>query len=171
MPASRLSVTEFAVLGILAEEPTHGFAISKRLEPGTEVGRVMTVRRPLVYRALDRLVELGYAESIQTERGEGPQRVVHRITRSGRRRLNVWLSQPVDHVRDLRIEFLLKLALLRRSDMSPLGLIESQRRALGATLEALEVPTEEPADHVELWRRHNAAAAMAYLEELATKYS
>ena len=51
-----LSPTEHAVLGVLAEAPTHGFAIAKDLAPGTSVGRVLTVRRPLVYRALDRLV-------------------------------------------------------------------------------------------------------------------
>jgi DNA-binding PadR family transcriptional regulator len=167
----RLSVTEFAVLGILAEGPTHGFAISRQLDPGSEVGRVITVRRPLVYRALDRLVELGFAEPTFTEKGEGPQRVIHRVTPSGRGRLNSWLNQPVEHVRDLRIEFLLKLALLRRSDRSPFALIRAQRTALDPTLAALDDPAHDPSDHVELWRQHNAAAAAAYLEELETGYA
>ncbi len=29
-----LSLTEFAVLGLLSEEPRHGFAVSRELEPG-----------------------------------------------------------------------------------------------------------------------------------------
>lgn len=168
---NRLSVTEFAVLGVLADEPTHGFAISKQLEASSAVGRVMTVRRPLVYRALDRLVELGYAEPIDVEQGGGPQRVIHRVTRNGRRRLNLWLDQPVEHVRDLRIEFLLKLAILERSGRSPGSLIQAQRNALDPTLEALDDPALDRADHVELWRRHNAVAAGAYLEELESRYS
>ena len=171
MSVTRPSVTEYAVLGILAEEPSHGFAISKQLEAESDVGRVITVRRPLVYRALDRLVEAGYAEPVTTEQGEGPQRVIHRVTRKGRNRLRAWLSQPVDHVRDLRIEFLLKLALLRRSEQSPLALIRAQRVALDPTLEALDDPELEPDDHVELWRQHNAAAATAYLEDLEARFA
>lgn len=166
MPAPRLSVTEFAVLGILAEGQSHGFAISKQLDGESEVGRVFTVRRPLVYRALDRLVEAGYGEAIATERGDGPNRVVHRITRSGQRRLRRWLDEPVDHVRDLRLEFLLKLTLITRAERSPLDLICAQRTALSETFGALDVPMPDPDDHVELWRRHNAAAAAGYLDEL-----
>lgn len=165
MTAARLSTTEYAVLGLLAEGPSHGFAVSKHLDATSDVGRVLTVRRPLVYRALDRLVDAGYAEPVSTEPGEGgPQRVIHRVTPRGRRRLQAWLAAPVDHIRDMRIEFLLKLALLRRRGKSPLRLIAAQRAVLAPTIEALEHTT--PDDHVELWRRHNAAAASAYLEEL-----
>ena len=115
-----LSTTEYAVLGVLAEGTSHGFALAKLLAADSEVGRVFRVRRPLVYRALDRLVEAGYAEPVSTEKGDaGPQRVVHKITRRGRRQLDRWLAQPVEHVRDIRIEFLLKLALLDRRGRSP----------------------------------------------------
>jgi len=166
------SLTEYAVLGLLAERPTHGFAISKALQPDTEVGRVITVRRPLVYRALDRLVEAGLAEPVHTEPGAaGPNRVIHRVTRQGRRQLDAWLGSPVGHVRDMRIEFQLKLALLQRLDRSPLQLVVLQRRALDPTLAALDVPAKGSVDHLELWRRHNAAAATSYLESLEKHYA
>ena len=166
------SLTEYAVLGLLAEGPTHGFAISKALRPDTEIGRVITVRRPLVYRALDRLVDAALAEPAHTEPGTaGPNRVIHRVTRMGKRRLHSWLASPVGHVRDMRIEFQLKLALLQRLDRSPLQLVVLQRRALDPTLAALDVPSSETVDHLELWRRHNAAAAASYLESLERHYS
>lgn len=172
MTTPRLSTTEYAVLGVLAEGPSHGFAISKQLDSTAELGRVFTVRRPLVYRALDRLVETGYAQAISTEKGDaGPNRVIHRITRPGRRRLNQWLKEPALHVRDLRIEFLLKLTLIRRSGNSPLDLIRDQRTALDPTLTALDEAPSEPEDHVELWRQHNAMAAASYLDELESLYT
>lgn len=165
----RLSTTEYAVLGVLAEGANHGFALSKLLAADGEVGRVFRVRRPLVYRALDRLVEAGYAEPVATEKGDaGPQRVVHRVTSRGRRQLEDWLAQPVAHVRDIRIEFLLKLALLHRRGLSPVDLIRDQRNALLPTLNALEVPDSD--DYVELWRQHNAAAALAYLDDLEKRH-
>jgi len=166
------SLTEYAVLGLLAEGPTHGFAISKELQPGTELGRVITVRRPLVYRALDRLVDAGLAAPGHTEPGtSGPNRVIHKVTRTGRRRLDSWLGSPVGHVRDMRIEFQLKLALLQRLDRPPLQLVVLQRQVLDPTLAALDVPTSDTVDHLELWRRHNAAAAASYLASLERHYS
>jgi DNA-binding PadR family transcriptional regulator len=166
------SLTEYAVLGLLAQGSTHGFAISKALQPETEVGRVITVRRPLVYRALDRLVDAGLAEPRHTEPGTaGPNRVIHRITRAGRSRLDSWLASPVGHVRDMRIEFQLKLALIQRLGRSPLELVVLQRQALEPTLAALDVPAQGSVDHLELWRRHNAAAATSYLESLENHYS
>ncbi|HEX9763357.1 MAG TPA: PadR family transcriptional regulator [Acidimicrobiia bacterium] len=167
MEPSRLSTTEFAVLGLMAEAPTHGFAVSKQLSPHGELGRVFTVQRPLVYRALDRLVDLGLMEPVKTEPGDaGPQRVVHRVTPIGLKRLEEWLEEPVEHVRDIRIGFLLRLTLLQRSGQSPLALIRAQRAALGSTLAALEAASGDTTDPVELWRRHNGAATGSYLEQL-----
>lgn len=166
MSSSPLSVTEHAVLGVLSEAPSHGFAISKQLDVDSEVGKVFTVPRTLVYRALDRLVEAGYAEHVTTEKQGGPKRVVHGATRSGRSELRRWLSEPVGHIRDLRIEFLLKLTLLRRAGGSPLDLIRAQREALTPTFDALDDPAIDPSDHVEQWRRSNAAAAANYLDTL-----
>ncbi|HJS72567.1 MAG TPA: PadR family transcriptional regulator [Acidimicrobiia bacterium] len=171
MDSAHLSTTEYAVLGVLAEEPSHGFALSKELGPQSEVGRIFTVHRPLVYRALDRLAESGYAQAVTTEKGDsGPQRVVFRVTPRGRRRLDRWLAEPVDHVRDLRLQFLLKLALHDRNGRSPLGLIQDQRAALENTLRALEHESARGHDPVELWRRHNAVAAAGFLDSVEQLY-
>jgi DNA-binding PadR family transcriptional regulator len=169
--APELSLTEYAVLGVLAEHPAHGFAISKALASEGEVGRVLTVRRPLTYRALDRLVEAGLAAAVHTEPGDaGPERIIHRITPAGRRQLKRWLAQPVQHIRDMRIEFQLKLTLLSRSRQSPLALVQAQRVVFQPTLAALDSTTDQPPDHVELWRQHNAAATDAYLRHLEAAY-
>ena len=170
----QISLTDYSVLGLLAEGPTHGFAMSKQLEHDGSIGRVLTVRRPLTYRALDRLVSLGLAEPIHTEPGDsGPRRVIYRATPNGRRLLKRWLDQPVHHIREMRIDFQLKLTLLRRSGKSPLALIRKQRDALGPTIAALDssVKVDGEPDHVELWRRHTAAAARAYLDHLEAAYS
>ena len=164
-PLTQLSTTEYAVLGVLAGGDAHGFAIARELGADGGIGRVLTVRRPLVYRALDRLVQFGLATPVATEKGSsGPRRYVHRITEDGTRALDTWLATPVDHVRELRIDFLLKVTLIESLAGSPLDLIRRQRQALAPTFEALG--DEEVADPVELWRRHNAAAAAAYLADL-----
>jgi PadR family transcriptional regulator AphA len=168
---ARLSLTEWAVLAALAERPAHPFAVARLLAQDGELGRVLTVRRPLVYRAAQRLAEAGLCRPDHTEPGEGgPERTVYRATPAGRRALAKWLAEPVTRVRDLRLEFLLKVRLIRRTGDSPLGLVRAQRAALGARLEVLAVGAES-GDEVALWRRHNAAAAQAFLEELEGRSS
>lgn len=168
MTVPALSLNEWVVLALLAEKPAHGFALARQLRPHSDIGRVLTVHRPLVYRALDRLVDADLAELQHTEPGDaGPNRTVHRVTRSGRRALDWWLGQPVHHVRDLRIEFLVKMRLSERARRDPAPLVAAQHTALADTLDNL-TRLDPDADIVDEWRRHNAQAAARFLAELAS---
>lgn len=159
-----LSLTEWVVMGLLGEGASHGFAIARQLEPETDLGRVLTVHRPLVYRALDRLVAAEMATRQRSEPGSaGPTRTIHDLTPAGRRALEDWSITPVAHVRELRIELLVKLRLLARSGRSPLPLVDAQRRSLSETLDALADLDERP-DEVDLWRHHSALAAIGFLD-------
>lgn len=162
------SLNEWVVLTLLGENQAHGFALAKELMPDTDLGRILTIRRPLVYRALDRLVERGLAGPFQVEPGDsGPTRTVHRVTEAGAAAVALWLNEPVNHVRDVRVEFLAKLRLMERRSLSPEVLIAAQRRALAATLEGLiNKPGTEGADVVDLWRSHSATSVKAFLDQL-----
>jgi PadR family transcriptional regulator AphA len=163
-------LTEWAVLALLAERPAHPFAVARLLSEDGELGRVLTVRRPLVYRAAERLAAAGLCRADHTEPGEGgPERTVYRVTAGGRRALAGWLAEPVTHVRDLRLEFLLKVRLTRRAGGSALPLVRAQQAALEERLEALAVG--HPADEVTLWRRHSARAARDFLRDLEERLS
>ena len=91
----RLLTGEWAVLGILAGGPAHGFAIGRRLAPSGDVGRIWSLSRPLAYRALDVLQAQGLIEALRSEPGAGPHRddpaadgrgapAPRRVARSGR---------------------------------------------------------------------------------------
>ena len=155
------TLTEWVVLGLLAQGPTHGFALARRLRRGGEVGRVWAASRPLTYRALDQLVAARWAEPIGTEPGAGPVRTLHRITPAGRRALARWLAAPVEHLRDVRSELLVKLLLLEQAGRSPAPLVAAQRTAFRAPLRAaLEAPGT---DAVTRWRRAQAEAVERFL--------
>jgi len=163
----RRSTTDYVVLALLAEQPRHGFAIARELQPQTDLGRILTVRRSSVYRSLDRLVEAGDAVADDAEPGDaGPDRTPVGITAAGRDLLLAWFAEPVAHVRDLRIEFLVKLRLAERTGGDPRDLVRRQRQALDETLSELSRPTDG-ADMVERWRRHSAIAARQFLDEIA----
>jgi PadR family transcriptional regulator AphA len=161
-----LSLNEWAVLGLLVERPRHGYDVAAELHPDAEVGRVWRLTRPLVYRAIDRLAALDLVVPHRVEPGAaGPPRTVHAATAEGTRRLHGWLARPVDHVRDMRAAFLLKLVLARRLDVDTAELVDAQRRQLDDHLLALGAPP--PAGEVvALWRHHSARAARDFLDVL-----
>lgn len=134
-----LAPGEWSVLALLADQPGHGWALAKEMSRSGEVGRVWSVGRPLVYRALELLEERELIEAIGHEPGaRGPNRTLFRGTAAGREALRRWLAEPVDHVREVRSLFLLKLVLIERAGLESAPLLEAQRALVVPAVEALE---------------------------------
>jgi DNA-binding PadR family transcriptional regulator len=160
-----LNLGEWAVLGVLVERPRHGFAVAAELAGGTELGSAWTVSRPLVYRAIDRLVDVRWARRAREEPGAaGPSRRVVVPTAAGRRRLLAWVDEPVEHLRDVRHELLVKLLLRQRLGLDPAPLAAAQRARFEPVLDALRAG---PEDVVGRWRRASATAVDGFLAEVA----
>ncbi len=165
-----LTTGEWAVLALVDEGPTHGFAVARAMAPGGEVGRVWAMRRPLVYRTLDILEGQGLTQTVGTEQSSaGPRRTLVEPTTDGARRLAEWLLAPVAHVRDVRSELMLKLLFLdhRKADRGPLLAAQRERLAelegqARATLDGAEGFTHTLA----LWRVENTAAAVRFVDAL-----
>ena len=96
---------EMAVLALLAEHPAHGWALSRELAPGSEIGEIWSGDRQRVYRALRKLNELGLVEASLAEPGEGAHRTVYRPTAAGRTALETWLLEPVASMREAQPTF------------------------------------------------------------------
>ena len=170
--ADALNASEWAVLGLLAEAPTHGFAISKAMAPDGAVGQIWTMRRPLVYRALDVLSELGFIRPRGSERSSvGPRRTMLELTPAGRETFEAWLSEPVERVREARSLLLLKLMFLDRSGADPTALLHAQREAFELRVAALSdaVAAADGFDRTLLqWRLHSTQAAVDFIDTLLT---
>jgi PadR family transcriptional regulator AphA len=164
-----LSLADWAVLGVIAEAPTHGWAVTRELAADGALGRVWTVPRPVVYRSITTLTQRGYVETTgEAESGRGPQRTIVRVTRSGRAALARWLDRPVDHIRDVRSVFLLKLALLDRAGRSRDELVARQLEELAPVFDGLRKPVRGDGFDVVLagWRRESALGVRRFLESL-----
>jgi DNA-binding PadR family transcriptional regulator len=139
MEERELAPGEWSVLALLANDPAHGWALAKDMSRSGEIGRVWSVARPLVYRALELLQSRGLIEAVGSERGSrGPNRALFKATDRGREELARWLAEPVDHVRDVRSLFLLKLVLIDRAGLESQPLLKAQRRQTLPTIAALE---------------------------------
>src|SRR5262249_37037548 len=134
-----MTPSEWAVLALLAEGPTHGFAIARAIGEGGEIGRVWSLRRPRVYYAIEALIRAGFARPPGTEASRsGPARTVLEITPDGGRAIDAWLQTPVEHIRDARSQLLLKLLFLERRQADPGPLLVAQRARFEAIAERLK---------------------------------
>jgi PadR family transcriptional regulator AphA len=132
------------VLALVAEHPSHGWALATQLARGGEVGSVWALSRPVVYHGLDRLEQDGLIEATGIERGgRGPHRVIYAAMPQGRKDLRAWLATPVEHVRDIRSLFLLKVILSQRSNIEPEPLLLAQRTMLAPLAQLLEAQLDE----------------------------
>ncbi len=127
------------MLALLAEQPGHGWALARQMTRSGEIGAVWSLGRPLVYRALELLEQRGLIEAIGHEPGlRGPNRTIFRATAAGRDALEHWLAEPVEHVREVRSLFLLKLILIDRAALDSEPLLEAQRASVVPAVDALE---------------------------------
>lgn len=166
-----LSLAEWTVLALISERPTHGFAISQLTAPRGELGRIWQTPRPVVYRAIGRLVEAGLVTPQVVEAGRGPQRTIYAATAGGREAVAAWLETPVAHIRDVRSQLLIKLALLDRAGIDPANLLSRQKEALEpiASAIAAERPRRRGFDATLLaWRRATATAALSFLDDISS---
>lgn len=168
MAGSReLSLAERVCLAVIAAGNEHGWAVGNELAPDGPVGRVWTLSRPLTYRALDGLLAAKLLRQTGSERGRGRDRRVLALTAAGRRALDAWLDAPVEHVRDVRTELLLKLTLGARLGRDGSELLARQQQQLAPLLDALIDAGEHPErsnDPVDLWRAENARAVRRFLD-------
>lgn len=105
--ASALS-PEFALLGLLSENPAHGYELHRRLT--THLGQIWHVSLSQTYNILTRLESNGDIKGTVQKQGNLPSRRRYRLTTAGRRRFEWWLRAPTGaSVRAIRVEFTTRL--------------------------------------------------------------
>jgi DNA-binding PadR family transcriptional regulator len=163
-----LSLTEWLVLGLAGEGPTHGFAIARLLGQQGELSQVWRVPKPVIYRGLARLEQLGLVLTVGEQTTSlGPARSVVEATPDGRQASAAWLGTPVRHIRDVRSELMVKLVLLDRSGADPRALLTAQREQLAPIADALAERLGSAAGFdrtLALWRYETVSAALRFLD-------
>ena len=164
-----LSLTEWVVLALLSEAPSHGFAVARNLSRVTPLGEVWTVPRPLVYRAIGRLEEQGMIVSAGEEPGDpGPTRMVYQATGKGKKAVAQWRGEPVPHLRDVRSAFLAKVLLRQRAGEPLAPLVEAQRAVFKPLFQRLADQFDEGGGSrvVVSWRYESSQAVARLLDHV-----
>jgi DNA-binding PadR family transcriptional regulator len=100
----------FGILGLLAEDPLHGYQVKQRFEE--MLGGTWELNIGSVYQALQRLERDGLVETTGDRGDRGRQ--AYRATEAGVSALEEWLEDPESQPQLLREDFYVKLLLLGR---------------------------------------------------------
>jgi molybdopterin-binding protein len=158
-----LDLPGYACLALVNEGVEHGWAIGTQLAPDGDLGRIWSLSRSLTYRAIDQLLDRKLVTRRGTARGRGRERSLLRVTAAGRRGALAWLDRPVAHLRDVRSELLLKLALRERAGLPVDDLLRNQRDRFAPVIDALTADADEE-DAVARWRAESARAVRRFLD-------
>jgi DNA-binding PadR family transcriptional regulator len=141
----------FAILGLLAHHPRHGYELRSAFESVVGGDVNWEVKPAQIYTTLERLEEAGLVERT-SDLGEGdePSRRVYALTGSGQAALSEWFAQGVapDHQRD---EFFVKLMVaLASGEADPVRIIQTQRAYLYQELHAATTQRDSYDPHTEM---------------------
>src|SRR4030081_1346027 len=100
----------FGILGLLAEDPLHGYQVKQRFEE--MLGGTWELNIGSVYQALQRLERDGLVETTGDRGDRGRQ--AYRATEAGVSALEEWLEDPESQPQLLREDLYVKLLLLGR---------------------------------------------------------
>lgn len=159
-----LSLAEHVCLTLIVQGVSHGWALGTLLALDGEVGRMWTLSRPLTYRAIDGLVDRRLITRGGQAAGRGRARVILAATPAGRKRSRQWLDEPVQHLRDVRTELLVKLFLRKRVGLDNEPLLAAQQQIFEPTIAAL-TSSHADDDFVDVWRRESARAVRRFLDQ------
>ncbi len=129
-----LGAAEYALLGLLAERPAHGYELSKTFSGEGDLSSVCRLGLSQLYADLNKLESLGLVAEAADPSRAGKK--VYSLADSGRRQLEQWLARPVSGASWLRVDFMAKLYFARRRG-SQRVLIAEQARVLEEEIQGL----------------------------------
>jgi PadR family transcriptional regulator AphA len=166
-----LTPVQYAILGLLHEHPAHGYELQRSFSPAGALVEVAQVEQPTLYANLKDLAARNLIAGSEAREGARPPRTVYALTEEGTRLLDTWLREPVQRLRQVRLDFLLKVYFARRrSDELVAALVDAQIQACHDYLAALEADsaTRSPGDFAYLVAESRTSAARGTLDWLHT---
>jgi PadR family transcriptional regulator AphA len=121
---------EFALLGLLAQRPSHGYDLHRRLKK--ELQGIWDVSQSHCYNILNRLEREGHIRSEIHTQETAPTKHLLKLTPQGRAHFEQWLSEPTPpSVRAIRMEFITRLYFAQSEGRERAHqIIEEQKLAL-----------------------------------------
>jgi len=102
---------EYALLGILMSGPKHGYEMHSYFS--FHMDQFWRLSMSQIYALLKRMEKKGVVTSKAELQNNRPAKKIFSITQTGKEGFLNWVHSPVNHVRNLRIEFMAKLFFIK----------------------------------------------------------
>lgn len=174
-----LPESTYAVLGLIDKVPgSSGYELVSVAD--RSLAHFWPVSQTLLYRELNRVVDLGWASATRVEQTRVPSKWVYLITADGVRTLESWLARPVPSRETFRSGMLLRLFFAHRMDPGPVqAMLDDYRAALSgqrdefaalvAKLASMSTPTARMGRLGALHGLRTADARLAWIEEASAE--
>jgi PadR family transcriptional regulator AphA len=138
---------EYALLGLLRQQPRHGYEIYHQLADPTGLSLVWRLKQSQLYALLAKLEGKGYVTQTLEPQDARPPRKVFELTDLGCQAFLDWVQSPVGRGRGFRLDFLAKLYFAQREG-SPVvvKLLDRQQAASQAWLAEQQAQAEGLSD-------------------------
>ncbi|MEZ4737538.1 MAG: PadR family transcriptional regulator [Caldilineaceae bacterium] len=134
---------EYALLGFVYEQPSHGYEIYQQLSAPDGLWQVWRMKQSQLYALLAKLEDEAYLITTLQPQEARPPRKIYSLTAAGHAAFTQWLATPVTHGRQMRLEFLAKLYFAYRQGPHIVApLLEAQLMACRRWLTVLETATD-----------------------------
>ncbi len=170
-PAATMGI-EYALLGFLWQRPMHAYQMHQELLRAEALGLVWRLKQAHLYALLGKLEAAGLLTGTTQPQGTRPPRRLLRLSVVGEQAFQTWLTAPVEHGRDFRLDFLAKLFFAARQTPDTAALlIARQQQACREWLRGLEERVRAGDPHrpyerlVLQFRRGQIEAILSWLRE------
>ena len=159
---------EYALLGILMTGPKHGYEMHSYFS--SHMDQFWRLSMSQIYALLKRMEKNGVVISKSEWQNNRPPKKIFSITQTGKEGFLNWVYSPVNHVRNLRIEFMAKLFFINELKLKRAAdIIDKQIAILRETLHLLQHPKEKTMDKFQKalhsFKISQATSAIEWLKE------
>jgi PadR family transcriptional regulator AphA len=171
LKTSGLQSLDYVLLGMLSQQPRHGYELHKDLSTLEGLGLVWRIKQAQLYALLDKLEQLGALKSRTVTSASHPPRKEYHLTMNGLKTFEAWMLSPVEHGREVRQDFLAKFYFARSyGEETARRVIEAQRLVLEGIRTRIEYedealsPTQTYEKQVYLFRKKQIQAFIDWLD-------
>ncbi len=165
---------EYALLGVLMAGPKHGYEVYNYFS--SSMDQFWRLSMSQTYALLKRMEKDGAVISKEEWQDNRPAKKIFSITRCGKERFLKWVFSPVNHVRNLRIEFMAKLFFIHQFNLKgALTIIDKQIVILQEKLHLIQRSRETSMDEFQKalhsFKIAQTVSALNWLRECKTIFT
>ncbi len=129
---------EYILLGLLYQNPQHGYSLHQDLQSRASLSRIWHVKRSKLYYLLEKLERKGLITGTHVPEKKRPSRDVYHLTEQGEQAFLDWVEAPIEVARHVRLVILARLyfALSLGREVA-LNLLARQREQCAQWLDSL----------------------------------